>query len=235
MAENVFSVTQSPLDATPVVETIDRLAFITERVVKPPVDGQPTVEMMSSGKPVSNTRIRVLNEQGSDLPECFIGELALQSDCMLTGYYNRPEVTKKAFIDGWYLTGDYGYISEGEVYVTGRKKDIIIVGGKNVYPQDLEMLVYEVDGVHPGRAVAFGIYDEQAGTEEVVVVAEADDLSFTEQQNLADRIRQHVTKNSAIALRYVHIVGPKWILKTSSGKPSRLANREKYLAEIALE
>jgi fatty-acyl-CoA synthase len=235
MAENVFSVTQSPLDTTPVVETIDRMAFITERLVKPPVDGQPTVEMMSSGKPVSNTRVRVLDEKGRDLPERIIGELALQSDCMLTGYYNRPDVTKKAFIDGWYLTGDYGYISEGEVYVTGRKKDIIIVGGKNVYPQDLEMLVYELDGVHPGRAVAFGIYDEQAGTEEVVVVAEADNLTPEEQQTLADRIRQHVTKNSAIALRYVHIVGPKWILKTSSGKPSRLANREKYLAEIASE
>jgi acyl-CoA synthetase (AMP-forming)/AMP-acid ligase II len=138
-----------------------------------------------------------------------------------------------AFRDGWFLTGDYGYISNGEVYVTGRKKDIIIVGGKNVYPQDLEMLVYEVDGVHPGRAVAFGIYDEQAGTEEVVVVAETDSLSPEEQQQLANRIRQHVTKNSAIALRYVHTVGPKWILKTSSGKPARLANREQYLAEIA--
>jgi fatty-acyl-CoA synthase len=233
MAENVFSVTQSPLDTAPVVETIDRMAFITERVVKPPIDGQPTVEMMSSGKQISNTRVRVLDEKGHDLPERVIGELALQSDCMLTGYYNRPDVTKKAFIDGWYLTGDYGYISEGEVYVTGRKKDIIIVGGKNVYPQDLEMLVYELDGVHPGRAVAFGIYDDQAGTEEVVVVAEADNLTPEEQQILADRIRQHVTKSSAIALRYVQIVGPKWILKTSSGKPSRLANREKYLAEIA--
>jgi len=152
---------------------------------------------------------------------------------MLTGYYNRPDVTEKSFLEGWYLTGDYGYVADGEVFVTGRKKDILIVGGKNVYPQDLEMLVYEVDGVHPGRAVAFGIYDESAGTEEVVVVAEAEGLSAQEQGQLANRIRQHVTKNSAIALRYVHIVGPTWILKTSSGKASRLANRDKYLAEIA--
>ena len=151
----------------------------------------------------------------------------------MVGYYNRPDATEKAFLYGWYLTGDYGYISNGEVFVTGRKKDIIIVGGKNVYPQDLEMLVYEVDGVHPGRAVAFGIYDEQAGTEEVVLVAETDDVSPEQHNDLADRIRQYVTKNSAIALRYVYIVEPKWILKTSSGKPSRLANREKYLAEIA--
>ena len=232
MAENVFAVTQSLLGSTPVVETVDRLAFITERVIKPPVNGKPTIEMLSSGRPIFNTKVRVLDEAGKDLPESVIGEIALQSDCMLTGYYNRPDATQKAFLDGWYLTGDYGYVSNGEVYVTGRKKDMIIVGGKNVYPQDLEMLVYEVDGVHPGRAVAFGIYDEQAGTEEVVIVAEADDIKPMERQTLADRIRGHVTKNSAIALRHVRIVSPKWILKTSSGKPSRLANREKYLSEI---
>ena len=232
MAENVFSVTQSSLGSKPVVEKVDRMAFITKRVVRTAMDGQPTVEIMSSGRPISNTSVRVLGEKGQDLPERIIGELALQSDCMLTGYYNRPDATKQAFLDGWYLTGDYGYISNGEVFVTGRKKDIIIVGGKNVYPQDIEILVYEVDGVYPGRAVAFGIYDERAGTEEVVLVAEADDISPEQQKNLADRIRQHVTKNSAIALRYVHIVSPKWILKTSSGKPSRLANREKYLSEI---
>lgn len=232
MAENVFGVTQSLLDSTPVVDTVDRMAFITERIVKPPVEGQPAVEVMSSGRPIPNTRVRVLDEKGEELPERVIGELALQSNCMLTGYYNRPGITKKAFLDGWYLTGDYGYIADGEVYVTGRKKDMLIIGGKNVYPQDLEMLVYEVDGVHPGRAVAFGIYDERAGTEEVVVVAEAEGISSEEKQQLADRIRQHVTKNSAIALRYVHIVEAKWILKTSSGKPSRLANKDKYLAEM---
>ena len=151
---------------------------------------------------------------------------------MLTGYYNRPDATEKAFLDGWYLTGDYGYVADSEVYVTGRKKDMLIIGGKNIYPQDLEMLVYEVEGVHPGRAVAFDIYDEKAGTEEVVVVAEAENISSEEKQQLADRIRQHVTRNSAIALRYVYIVDSKWILKTSSGKPSRLANKDKYLAEM---
>jgi len=233
MAENVFGVTQSPLDSTPVVDTVDRMAFITERLIKPPVDGQASVEVMSSGRPLVNARLRVLDEKSRDLPERVIGELALKSDCMLTGYYNRPDATKQSFLEGWYLTGDYGYVANGEVFVTGRKKDILIVGGKNVYPQDLEMLVYEVEGVHPGRAVAFGIYDESAGTEEVVVVAEAEGLSAEERGQLADRIRQHVTKNSAIALRYVHIVEPRWILKTSSGKASRLANREKYLAEIA--
>jgi len=111
---------------------------------------------------------------------------------------------------------------------------MIIVGGKNVYPQDLETLAYEVPGIHAGRAVAFGIYDEKAGTEEVVVIAEVDTDDVEERQKIGDALRQHITKNSAVALRYAHIVGKKWILKTSSGKTARSANREKFLKEIGL-
>jgi acyl-CoA synthetase (AMP-forming)/AMP-acid ligase II len=150
---------------------------------------------------------------------------------MLTGYFHRPDLTEKAFRDGWYLTGDYGYISNGEVFVSGRKKDMIIVGGKNIYPQDLEALSYEVPGVHAGRSVAFGLFDEGQGTEEVVIIAEGDSEDADEQQRIADAIRLHVTRNSAIALRYVKVVGPKWILKTSSGKTARSANKEKFLKE----
>jgi acyl-CoA synthetase (AMP-forming)/AMP-acid ligase II len=150
----------------------------------------------------------------------------------LAGYYNRPDATEKAFKDGWYLTGDYGYLSEGEVFVSGRKKDMIIVGGKNVYPQDLEALTYEVPGVHAGRSVAFGLFNEEQGTEEVVMISEVDSDDEAEQQRIADAIRQHVTKNSAIALRYVKVVGPKWIVKTSSGKTARNANKEKFLKEL---
>jgi acyl-CoA synthetase (AMP-forming)/AMP-acid ligase II len=152
---------------------------------------------------------------------------------MLTGYFNRPDLTEKAFRAGWYLTGDYGYVSNGEVFVSGRKKDMIIVGGKNIYPQDLEALTYEVPGVHAGRSVAFGIFDEAQGTEEVVIIAEGNSDDPGEQEKIADAIRLHVTKNSAIALRYVKVVGPKWIVKTSSGKTARSANKEKFLRELA--
>jgi acyl-CoA synthetase (AMP-forming)/AMP-acid ligase II len=188
--------------------------------------------MMSSGRPIPNTRVRVLDKNGDDAPPRVVGEIAIQSDSMLTGYYNRPDLTEKAFMDGWYLTGDYGYFAEGELYVSGRKKEMIIVGGKNIYPQDIETLVYEVPGIHPGRAVAFGIYDEKSGTEEVVVVAESDIPEEESRRALAEEVRQHVTKNSPIALRRVQIVESKWILKTSSGKPARTANRDKYLAEF---
>ena len=232
MAENVFGVTQSPLGNEPVIDEIDREAFMTERVAKKPLDGRPSMKVMSSGRPLENVKLRILDENGKDVPARVVGEVALKSDCMLTGYYNREDVTAKAFADGWYLTGDYGYIANGDVFVSGRKKDMIIVGGKNVYPQDLEALTYEVSGVHGGRSVAFGIYDEAQGTEDVVIIAEVDSEDPSEQQKIADAIRQHVTKNSAIALRYVKVVDPKWIVKTSSGKTARSANKEKFMKEL---
>ncbi|RPJ29275.1 MAG: fatty acyl-AMP ligase [Chloroflexi bacterium] len=232
MAENVFGVTQSKLGSVPVIEEIDREAFMSERVAKSPLEGQPSMKMMTSGQPLENVRLKVVDESGHEVPERVIGELALQSDCMLTGYFNRPDATEKAFRDGWYLTGDYGYVSNGEVFVSGRKKDMIIVGGKNIYPQDLESLTYEVPGVHAGRSVAFGMFDEVQGTEEVVIIAEVNSEDAEEQQKIADAIRLHVTKNSAIALRYVKVVGPKWILKTSSGKTARSANKDKFLSEL---
>ena len=233
MAENVFGVTQSRLGNVPAVEEIDREAFMSEGVAKNPFDGHPSMKMMSSGRPLENVKVKIVDDDGNDVSERGIGEIAIQSDCMLTGYYNRPDLTEKAFRDGWYLTGDYGYMNNGEVFVAGRKKDMIIIGGRNVYPQDLEVLTYEVAGVHLGRSVAFGIFDETQGTEEVVIISEVDSEDSNEHQRIADAIRQHVTRNSAIALRYVKVVGPKWILKTSSGKTARAANKEKFLMELS--
>jgi acyl-CoA synthetase (AMP-forming)/AMP-acid ligase II len=232
MAENVFGVTQSPLGGEPVVLQIDREAFMSERVAKAPVDGKSPMKMMSSGRALENVQIKILGEDRKEVEERVVGEVALQSDCMLTGYYHREDLTEKAFLDGWYLTGDFGFTVNGELFVSGRKKDMIIVGGKNVYPQDLESLTYEVRGVHAGRSVAFGMYNEEEGTEDVVIIAEVDSEDPAEQQKIADAIRIHVTKNSAVALRYVKAVDAKWILKTSSGKTARSANKEKFLAEL---
>ena len=139
--------------------------------------------------------------------------------------------TAKAFSKGWFLTGDYGYTADGQVYVAGRKKDLIIVGGKNVYPMDLEELAMTVKGVRAGRVVAFGVFNETSGTEEVVLVAEVDTESEEQREQIADAIRQAVTRGSAIALRHVSLVAPKWLIKTSSGKNARGANKEKYLKE----
>ncbi len=231
MAENVFGVTQSDLERPPALEDIDPAAFTEKRQAVPAPAGSPALRMMSSGRPLDNTQVRILDDAGVPKSEGEVGEIALQSDCMLTGYYNRPEADKLAFRDGWYLTGDYGYLRGRELYVAGRKKDLIIVGGKNIYPQDLEELSYEVAGIHAGRSVAFGVFNDELGTEDVCMVAEAESEDPGEQRRLAESIRQHVATHSAITLRDVRVVGPRWIIKTSSGKTARAANREKFLHE----
>lgn len=232
MAENVFAVTQGGIGAPVTVDRISQPAFSREHLARPPGPDEPALPMLSAGRPIEGVQVRILDEQHSELPERQVGEIALHSHCMLTGYYNRPDLTEKAFHDGWYLTGDLGYLAEGEVYVTGRKKDLIIVGGKNVYPQDIETLVNEVPGVYPGRVSVFGVLNEKSGTEDVVVVAEAEMDDQQEWGPLADRVRLAVNTGSDIVLRHVKIVERNWLIKTSSGKISRSANREKYLQSL---
>jgi fatty-acyl-CoA synthase len=232
MAENVFAVTQGGIDGPVVFEDVDRESLQIEKVARPYIPGQPLIRMLGAGKAISNTVVKILDGEGHLLPDRHVGEVALQSNCMLSGYYHRLDATEKAFINGWYLTGDYGYLVNGELYITGRKKDLIIVGGKNIYPQDLELLAYDVPGVHAGRASAFGIFNETTGTEDVVLVAEVETDDPAEQQKISDGIRVSVTRGSAVALRYVYIVGKHWLVKTSSGKTARSANREKFLKEM---
>jgi acyl-CoA synthetase (AMP-forming)/AMP-acid ligase II len=232
MAENVFAVTEGGIDGLVAVDEIDRESMQVERKAVPAQPNRPTIRMLSAGQPLTNTRVRVLDENHRELPDRMVGELALHSDCMLSEYYHRPDATEKAFHEGWYLTGDFGYKADGQVYVAGRKKELIIVGGKNVYPMDLEELAMEVPGVHAGRVVAFGLFNETAGTEDVVIVAEVDTQNETQREQISDAIRQTVTRGSAVALRYVHLVDKKWLIKTSSGKNARLANKEKFLKEI---
>jgi fatty-acyl-CoA synthase len=232
MAENVFAVTQGGVTSSVVYEDIDRDSLQTKKNASPALPEQVKVRMMSTGKPIQNTQVRIIDSKGCNLPDRSVGEVAIQSDCMLTGYYHRSDATEKAFIEGWYLTGDYGYIVEGELFITGRKKDMIIVGGKNIYPQDLELLAYEVPGVHAGRASAFGIFNESTGTEDVIMVAEVDMDDLMQLQKIGDAIRASVTRGSAVALRYVYLVKHPWLVKTSSGKTARLANRDKFIKEM---
>lgn len=232
MAENVFAVTQGGIGSPLVIDFVNKHTLLNHHIAEPCDDPAKTVNIVSAGQAIENTCIRVIDSHGVDLPERKVGEIAIQSNCMLSEYFHRPDLTQEAFLDRWYLTGDMGYLVGGELYITGRKKDLIIIGGKNLYPQDLERLASEVPGVHPGRVVAFGVNNELAGTEDVVIIAEADQTDPAQLIKLGDEIRSKVTSSSDIALRYVHIVHRGWLLKTSSGKIARSANREKYLAEV---
>lgn len=239
MAENVFGVTQGGIDGPVTVDEVDVIALQEEKVARPALDGRPSVKMLSCGPAIPHTRVRAQDPHGQPLPERVVGELAVRSNCMLSGYYHRPDATAEALVDGWYRTGDLGYLAGGEVYVTGRKKDLIIVGGRNVFPQDIEAAAGEVEGVHPGRVAAFGIYNEALGTEEVALVAEIDappdphdPESEAARARIEDAIRLKVNQSTAVSLRHVRLVGPHWLVKTSSGKTARGANREKFLKEL---
>jgi acyl-CoA synthetase (AMP-forming)/AMP-acid ligase II len=126
------------------------------------------------------------------------------------------------------------------VYVVGRARDLIINAGKNLYPADIEAVVNEVAGVRAGRAVAFGVPDAREGTELVAVIAELADEQGIEQEGMVDAdraaivraIRAEVARQMGVTVSYVHLVGPRWLLKTSSGKLARAANREKWLKEV---
>jgi len=245
MAENVFAVSQGGINHPITIDRISQRGLLVDRVAYPSRNGEEYINMLSAGFPIDNTHVRILNPQQDQVAERHLGEIAISSDCMLTGYYNRPDLNDRAFHEGWYLTGDLGYLADGELYVTGRKKDLIIVGGKNIYPQDLENLASEVKGVHPGRVVAFGIPNEVTGTEDVVIIAEVDDdFAGYPDINLEDspdcsrikeEIRLRVTRGSDIALRYVRVVKRGWLIKTSSGKVARGSNRERYLAELTAD
>ncbi len=235
MAENTFAVTQTEVGAMPYVDWVQTRALQEERralPAEPESDG--ATAMVSCGRPISGTRVAVADEKGHLLPERSVGELILRSDCMLSEYYRRPDATTEAIRNGWYFTGDMGYLADGQVFVTGRKKDLIIVGGKNIYPQDLEAIANLTPGLYPGRSVAFGVLDPEVGSESIVMVCELEDELATPevQESIEQELRRRVVAQTEVALKDVRLVGRKWLIKTSSGKIARSANRDKYLADL---
>jgi fatty-acyl-CoA synthase len=230
MAENTFAVTQTPPGQPARLDVVDGLALqeIGYANIVAPTDPAAVVKV-SCGPVVPGTAVRVLDQQGKSLPERAVGELAIRSNYMLSEYYRRPDL--QPFHDGWFHTGDMGYLADGEVYVIGRRKDLIINAGKNVYPQDVEAVVNQVAGVQPGRAVVFGVPDEREGTELIAVVAETAVADPTTRQEIAKTIRLEVARQSMVTVSFVELVGPQWLIKTSSGKIARAANRDKWLAE----
>lgn len=232
MAENTFAVTQTPPGIVPKLDIVDRAELENNRSAKPTApDDARVVTKVSCGKPIQGTAVKVVDPEGKTLADRQVGELAVQSDCMLTEYYKRSDL--QPLRDGWYLTGDMGYTVDDEVYVIGRYKDLIINAGKNVYPQDIEAIANGVSGVHAGRVVAFGVPDEREGTELIALVAEVSTDDAAERQQIAQLIRQTVARQSTVTVNYVHLVNDRWLIKTSSGKIARAANRDKWLAERA--
>lgn len=183
---------------------------------------------VSSGKLMGGCDARVVDENRKDIAEGLVGEVAVKSISMFDGYRNYPEKTAEVVENGWYFSGDYGFRYKDEFFIIGRKKDIIIVAGKNIYPEDIEDVVNQAKEVVPGRVIAFGEEDEKMGTEFVSVVAET---NVTDEEG-KNRVRLNILKAGMsidIIIHKVYLVPPRWLIKSSSGKPSRKANKERLI------
>jgi fatty-acyl-CoA synthase len=181
---------------------------------------------VSTGRPLEGVDIAIMNA-GSRAGDRRLGEIWVRSPFTFSRYYDDAAETERAFVDGWYRTGDVGYMADGNLYVTGRKKDVMIVAGVNVYPQDVEALVSIVEGVRPGRVSSFSRFDERQQTEHITVLAESD-LTGAEADSAVLAIRQRLLAGLQIANFSVHLVPPQWLVKSSSGKMAHRENRKKW-------
>jgi acyl-CoA synthetase (AMP-forming)/AMP-acid ligase II len=227
MAETTFAVTQTPVGRGADVRHLDRAALAAGRVelTSDAAQGRPCV---SSGRPIEGCEIRIVDAARADLPAGRVGEILVRSASLFDGYRHDPERTALCFVDGWYVTGDLGFVADEELYVVGRLKDLIIVAGRNLAPEDVEAAASEVPGVVPGRVVAFGVADAASGTEQVWVVAETE-ISDPEPQT---RLRAEIVRavmGIDVTLGRCVLVPPRWLVKSSSGKLGRSQNRARAI------
>ena len=229
MAETVFAVTQTPLASEPRIFPRARVRGVFAPVSFDVVDDV----FVSSGRILGGTEVEIRTTTGEPCAEAVPGEIFLRSESQFDGYWGINGFTRYALTeDGWYATGDYGFLDGGELFVIGRLKDIVIVGGQNIFPEDIETLVNTADGVYPGRVVAFGVNDEANGTEALAVIAELrGDFEAARATAVEREIRRLVLATIGIAPRWVSVTPERWIVKSTAGKISRRETRQRFMQE----
>src|SRR6185436_7461927 len=210
-------------------DPIDLRVLEAERYAAPvEADAAGARSLAILGRPVLGLEIRVVDPiTGDELKDREVGELEIRGTSVTPGYYKRPDANAELFHDGWLRTGDLAYLLDGEMVMCGRIKDMIIVGGRNVFPEDVERALADVDGVRAGNIIAFGI-DGQHGKEGLVVVAESkgDDHAQV-RRSVAQRVRDAI----GLPAKEIVLVEPGSLPKTSSGKLQRSLCKLRYLGQ----
>lgn len=233
MAENVFAVTQSDITGQPQRCWIDGNILRDQHIAQPvPAESEGALCLVSSGKCLPDNYVRIVSPDGETLPSRAVGEILIRSDTLFDGYYNRPDLTEEALRDNWYWSGDLGFYLDEELYVIGRRKDLIIVAGKNIYPQDIEEIATTHPAIRDGRAVSFGLYNSRLGTEDIIVVAELESEEGLERAvEIEQVVRNAIVAELGVAVRAIYLKPPRWIVKSTAGKAARATTREKLMRE----
>lgn len=210
------------------VDAVDRRVLETERYAAPSDPaGDGVRRLVKLGRPVPGLQMRVVDpDNGDALAEREVGELEIRGTSVTPGYYKRPDINGELFHDGWMRTGDLAYLVDGELVICGRIKDVIIVGGRNVFPEDIERAVAQVDGVRAGNVIAFGM-DAKRGSQQVVVAAEVKVEDIT-MESVRREIGAEVRHAVGLPAREIILVSPGSLPKTSSGKLQRALCRRRW-------
>ena len=229
LAESSVGLAFPPVGRGPWIDRVDRATLARDGVAAAarPDDAQP-LRIVSCGLPLPGHEMRVVGAGGRELPERAQGRVQFRGPSSTQGYLNNPAANQGLFDGAWLNTGDLGYMAAGELFLTGREKDIIIRGGFNIHPQELETAVADIAGIRKGGVAVFAASDPRSGTERLVVLAET---KVTEPEQRRQLI-QAITALSATLLGApaddVVLAAPRSVLKTSSGKTRRAACRELY-------
>lgn len=232
LAESTLAISFSRLNEGVKTDTVD-LEAAAKRDLALPLCNDGTSQrartFVRCGTPLPEHRVEIRDSQGRVLPERRIGRVYVTGPSLMEGYFRDSAATEKAMPEaGWLDTGDLGYTAEGELVITGRSKDLIIIGGRNIWPQDLEWSVEALDRVRAGDVAAFGVSDADEG-ERVVLVVECRLKDVSERMLLRREIAAVVQRSAGVACDVV-LTRPNSLTFTSSGKLSRAAAKADYLS-----
>lgn len=225
LAENSLAVCFSELGKPAHLTSLDPVLLETKDRAEPLDEARGGRRYVSVGTPIPTVEMDVVDGEGNPLPEGRRGEIVVRGPSVMAGYFGNPEATQAALAGGWLHTGDLGFRLEGRYYISGRRKDMVIKAGRNYFAEDIEAAAATVAGVRAGGLCAFAVENEDRGTEEVILVAEA----AQPRPGLEDELRQAVTDATGCRPDRVILVEPRTLPKTSSGKIQRFKARQWFL------